>query len=144
MRAKLTAQLLGYLGLIPFYAALLAFFLLEDYPRSLAIQGFLIYSLAILSFLGGAVWGFARTLPQQAQVLRLMVSNGIVIFAVTCLLTGQTTVASASLMLGYLALLWYERHVDSTDGWYPAMRFRLTMGVVVAHIGYAVLMVADA
>jgi hypothetical protein len=144
MRAQLTAQLLGYLGLIPFYAALLAFSLLEDYPRSLAIQGFLIYSLAILSFLGGALWGFARTLPQDAQALRLIVSNGIVIFAVSCLLTGQTTVASASLMLGYLALLWYERRVDSTDGWYPVMRFRLTVGVVVAHIGYAVLMIVGA
>lgn len=144
MRARLTAQTLGYFGLAPFYGALLAFALLEDYPRSLAIQGFLIYSLAILSFLGGAVWGFARTLPSNEQALRLIVSNGIVIFAVACLLTAQTTIASASLLVGYLALLWYERRVDGSDGWYAVMRLRLTVGVVFAHIVYAVLMMNGA
>jgi hypothetical protein len=144
MRARLTAQILGYMGLVPFYGALLAFALLEDYPRSLAIQGFLIYSLAILSFLGGAVWGFARTLPSEEQALRLIVSNGIAIFAVACLLTAQTTIASAALLVGYLALLWYERRVDGSAGWYAVMRLRLTMGVVFAHIIYAVLMMNGA
>jgi len=144
MRAKLTAQILGYSGLLPFYGALIAFAWLEDYPRSLAIQGFLIYSLAILSFLGGSVWGFARTRPNTDQTLRLIVSNGVVIFAVTCLLIGQTTVASASLMLGYLTLLWYERRVDGVDGWYPLMRLHLTLGVVLAHIIYAALMISGA
>lgn len=144
MRARLTALTLGYLGLIPFYGALLAFALLEDYPRSLAIQGFLIYSLAILSFLGGAVWGFARTLPTDEQALRLIVSNGIVIFAVACLLTAQTTVASASLLVGYLALLWYERRIDGAEGWYALMRLRLTLGVVIAHVIYVALMISEA
>ena len=142
MRAKLTAQTLGYLGLIPFYGFLAGFAFLEDYPRSLSVQGFLIYSLAILSFLGGAVWGYARTFPDGQQVTRLLVSNGIVVFAVCCLLTAQTTVAATSLLLGYLALLWFERAVDGKEGWYPRMRWRLTVGVVLAHVGYGLLQIA--
>jgi len=104
----------------------------------------LIYSLAILSFLGGAVWGYARTFPDGQQVTRLLVSNGIVVFAVCCLLTAQTTVAATSLLLGYLALLWFERAVDGREGWYPRMRWRLTVGVVIAHVGYGLLQIAGA
>jgi len=38
------------------------------------------------------------------------------------------------LMLGYLALLWYERRTQETRNWYSAMRVRLTLGVVFAHL----------
>lgn len=144
MHARLTASALGYAGLIPFYAFLLGFALLEDYPRSLSIQGFLLYSLAILSFLGGALWGQARTVDPAEQPFRLIVSNGIVIFAVACLLTAQTTLAASLMLLGYLTLLWFERNVDGTEGWYPQLRFRLTAGVALAHVLYAVLHITGA
>lgn len=144
MQARLTASVLGYAGLIPFYGFLLGFALLEDYPRSLSIQGFLLYSLAILSFLGGTVWGYARNQPLGEQTLRLVVSNGVVIFAVACLLTAQTTLAATLMLLGYLALLWYERNVDGTEGWYATLRWRLTAGVVLAHVFYAILHIMGA
>ncbi len=144
MQAKLTARALGFAGLLPFYGFLAGYLFLEDYPRSLSVQGFVIYSLAILSFLSGAVWGYARERPPEDQRLRLLVSNGVVIFAVASLLTAQTMLASVLLTLGYLALLWYERNVDGTQGWYAAMRLQLTVGVVIAHIAYAALHVIDA
>jgi len=144
VHAKLTIQTLGYAGLLPFYGFLAGFALLDDYPRALSVQGFLIYSLAILSFLGGTLWGFARTLPDGEQVARLVVSNGVVLFAVCCLLTAQTTIAATALMLGYLALVWYERRIDGHAGWYSQLRMRLTIGVVIAHVGYATLQFTDA
>jgi hypothetical protein len=64
------------------------------------------------------------------------VSNGLVIFAVVSLLTAQLVLAAFLLMLGYLALLWYERRVDSHRDWYSAMRAQLTSGVVIAHLLY--------
>lgn len=144
MRAQLTARALGFAGLIPFYGALAGFLFFEDYPRSLAVQGFLVYGLAILCFLAGALWGFARGLPDDQQAQRLLVSNGVVIFAVASMLTAQFMVAALLLMLGFLALLWFERNVDGREGWYPQMRWQLTAGVVLAHLLYVALHVSGA
>ena len=71
-----------------------------------------------------------------------MISNGLVVFAVASVLTAQAMMAAGLLMLGYIALLWYERNVDDTTGWYAQLRFQLTLGVVVAHGLYLWLHVA--
>ena len=136
MRSELITRALGFAGLLPFYLFLAGLLWLVDYPRALSAQGFIIYSLAILCFLAGAVWGDARRLPSEQQTWRLLVSNGLVIFAVVSMLTAQLVLAAFLLMLGYLALLWYERRVDSHRDWYSAMRAQLTSGVVVAHLLY--------
>ena len=136
MQAKLTAHVLGFLGLVPFYLFLLGFWLTEDYPRSVSVQGFVIYSLAILCFLSGVLWGSVKTLSPVEQPMRLFISNGLVVFAVASVLTAQAVMAAGLLMLGYLALLWYERNVDDTSGWYARMRWQLTAGVVLAHALY--------
>ena len=142
MRPQLTTQALGYAGLIPFYAFLIGAALLEDYPRALSIQGFVIYSLAILSFLSGALWGHTRLPSDREQTIDLVISNGIVIFVVASVLTAQVVLAVLLLTLGYLALLWYERRTQPIRNWYSAMRARLTLGVVFAHLLYVGLNVA--
>ncbi|MDA8659575.1 DUF3429 domain-containing protein [Luminiphilus sp.] len=134
MRPQLTTQLLGFAGLTPFYFSLFGVAFLQEYPRALSVQGFVIYSLAILCFLSGALWGHARRLPDNDQHWHLLVSNGLVIFAVASVLTAQVVLAVLLLMLGYLALLWYERRTQETRNWYSAMRVRLTLGVVFAHL----------
>ena len=135
MRSRLTTQVLGFAGLTPFYLSLAGVALLEDYPRALSVQGFVIYSLAILCFLSGALW-HARSLPDRDQIGHLVISNGIVIFAVASVLTAQVVLAVLLLMLGYLALLWFERRTEETKNWYSAMRAQLTLGVVLAHLLY--------
>ena len=64
---------------------------------------------------------------------RLLVSNGVVLFAVAAVLTAKVWLATVALMGGYLALLWYERGVESLPAWYAVMRRNLTLGVVLAH-----------
>ena len=64
---------------------------------------------------------------------RLLISNGVVLFAVAAVLTAKTWLAAVALMGGYLALLWYERGVESLPAWYAVMRRNLTLGVVCAH-----------
>lgn len=144
MTTQSMARWLGFLGLVPFYGFLLGFALLEDWPRALSKQGFVIYSLAILSFLGGTQWRPALVNNSAESLSRLIVSNGIVIYAVIAVLTAQVFLAGLLLMLGYLALLWYERRIDGRSGWYPALRWQLTFGVVIAHLGFAVLQVIGA
>ncbi len=127
-------QGLGYAGLLPFVAALVGTFFFQDYPAALSRQAFVVYSLAILCFLAGTLWGSAIHYPQRPKLLRLVISNGIVIFAVLGILTAQQVLATALLMLGYMALLWYERNSSGTAGWYPRLRARLTWTAVVLHV----------
>ena len=64
---------------------------------------------------------------------RLLISNGVVLFAVSAVLTAKAWLAAVALMGGYLALLWYERGAENLLAWYAAMRRNLTLGVVLAH-----------
>ena len=123
---------LGYAGLLPFYGFLLGIWLLQDWPAAVSVQGFVVYSLAILSFLGGTLWGRVQSL-EKPMMARLLVSNGVVVFAVAAVLTAKAWLAALALMCGYLALLWYERGTEVLPQWYGVMRRNLTLGVVIAH-----------
>ncbi|GIR69509.1 MAG: hypothetical protein CM15mP74_07600 [Halieaceae bacterium] len=96
------------------------------------MQGFVIYSLGILCFLAGTLWGRVQTV-EQPSISRLLVSNGLVLFAVAAVLTAKAWLASVALMTAYLALLWYERGAETLPTWYQLMRRNLTLGVVAAH-----------
>ena len=147
MSSRLISQLLGYAGLIPFFGFCLGFSSLEDWPRSLSIQGFVIYSLAIFAFLAGALWGqvqAVREVDGESAASTLIISNGLVLFGVAAILTAQAMMAAVFLMLGYIALFWYETRVSSLETWYRKMRCRLTLGVVFAHIIFVVLHIAGA
>ena len=138
MSNRAVMLMLGYAGLLPFYGFLLGIWLLQDWPAAVSVQGFVIYSLAILSFLGGTLWGRVQSLDDP-MMPRLVVSNGVVIFAVAAVLTAKAWLASVALMCGYLALLWYERGTETLPNWYGAMRRNLTVGVVIAHTLFFVL-----
>ncbi len=138
----LTIRGLGFAGLAPFFLFVLGVWFLHDYPRALSQQGFVVYSLAILCFLAGSLWGSAMHRQGKDKLLRLVVSNGIVLFAAFSVLTAQALVASVLLALGYLATLWYERSSGSRRGWYASLRLQLTLLVVTLHIAYIAGLIA--
>ena len=144
MSSRLMTQLLGYAGLLPFFGFCLGFATLEDWPRSLSIQGFVIYSLAIFCFLADALWGQEQRVQSASALSTLVISNGLVLFGVASILTAQAMMASVFLMFGYGALAWYEGRISDLEPWYRALRVRLTLGVVVAHLGFAALHVTGA
>ena len=123
---------LGYAGLLPFYGFLAGAWLLTDWPGAVSVQGFVMYSLGILCFLGGTIWGRVQSV-EEPLMARLLISNCVVLFAVTAVLTAKVWLAAVALMGGYLALLWYERGAENLPGWYAAMRRNLTLGVLLAH-----------
>ena len=144
MSRVVTSQWLGYLGLTPFLGFCAGFYWLEDWSRSVSVQGFVIYSLAIFCFLAGALWGQAQRSDETLSVPTLLISNGLVLFAVTALLTAQAMLASVLLALGYLALLWFELRTSSQERWYLVMRKRLTLGVFATHLIYVSLHISGA
>lgn len=131
------ARSLGYAGLLPFAGFALGVWTLGGYVQALSMQGFLVYSLAILCFLAGSLWGSTPLQPEPARVPRLLVSNGVVIFAVLGFLTAQPLIAVLLLMLGHLAQLWYELNTLVRGSWYRTLRTRLTLVAVSTHLVYA-------
>jgi len=125
--------MLGYAGLLPFYGFLAGSWWLRDWPAAVSVQGFVIYSLGILSFLGGSLWGRVQPLDEPGAA-RLIISNGVVLFGVAAVLTAQAWLAAVGLMIAYVALAWYEGRTESLPPWYLRMRRTLTAGVVTAHV----------
>jgi FtsH-binding integral membrane protein len=63
-----TAWLLGFLGLIPFVGLALSFVLMEPSARPMLAHALLLYSVCIISFLGGIHWGIAMVFHELPVV----------------------------------------------------------------------------
>jgi hypothetical protein len=64
---------LGYAGLLPFAACVLAIALLEGEGRALAVRALVAYGAVILSFLGAVHWGLLLRQPDAAAQARLAI-----------------------------------------------------------------------
>ncbi|HEY7775934.1 MAG TPA: DUF3429 domain-containing protein [Kineobactrum sp.] len=133
---NVTARNLGFAGVLPFLLVALGVWFSSESQLRLFQQGFLVYSLAILCFLAGTLWGTALHRRGTEKLQRLLVSNTIVVIAAGCVVFAPAAIAAGFLALFYLFTLWYERRSGSHSGWYPAMRLQLTWLVVVLHIAY--------
>lgn len=131
-------QTLGFAGLIPFIATALGTMFLDDLLLALSQRSFLLYSTAILCFLAGTLWGETLPEPKPGQGAAILVSNGVVLFAVFAMLTAQPMLAAVFLMLGHLAQLWYERQKPDRSPWYTRLRSRLTLVAVFTHLMFIV------
>lgn len=129
------AQRLGFAGLVPFL--LLALAGLLDIYGATAIQWFIFYSVAIISFLAGVHWGLQ--LPQaDANTKRRLgwcMVPPVLAFAVLAASTWLSPLAVLA-WLAVLHLFWlnYERRHLGAHAWYVAMRGQLTFTVVALHI----------
>ncbi len=130
-----TATRLGWAGLIPFPALVIASQLLPGQPWLAWLAA---YALAIICFLAGAWWGIALL---RRDVRILLASNAVVVFAWACFL------ANAALFLPLAAcLLYLEYRVEQgyplfgpTPHYYRQLRLRLTAIACVSLLaGFAV------
>lgn len=131
-------RLLGILGVVPFVLASLGSLFFDDLLLPLSQRGFLVYSLAILCFLAGTLWGEALPALKSGQRATILISNGVVLFAVFATLAGQLLLTALLLMLGYMALFWFERNLLERERWYTRLRGWLTSAVVVSHMTFAI------
>ena len=134
MTPRRVMVLLGAAGLLPFLATAGGLFVFDDLLLALCQRAFLLYSTAILCFLAGTLWGETLPLPADGQGATILVSNGIVLFAVFAMLTAQPALAALLLMLGHLAQLWYERQSLRRPRWYVALRTWLTTVAAATHL----------
>lgn len=136
-----TMAKLGYMGLIPFLFGLLLS--LTD-SQFLGLSGetlFITYSVVILSFLSGILWGNGiENFESQTSNKALILSNVIVLAAWLTVLLGeqQEFLTTLVLIIGYIAVWRAERSMreenqsEGPDGYFD-MRTRLTSSVVLMH-----------
>ncbi|UPR30746.1 DUF3429 domain-containing protein [Vibrio crassostreae] len=136
-----TMAKLGYMGLIPFLFGLLLS--LTD-SKFFSLSGetlFITYSVVILSFLSGILWGNGiENFESQSSNKALILSNVIVLAAWLAVLLGeqQEFLTTLILILGYIAVWRAERSMreenqsEGPDGYFD-MRTRLTSSVVLMH-----------
>lgn len=136
-----TMAKLGYMGLIPFLFGLLLS--LTD-SQFLGLSGetlFITYSVVILSFLSGILWGNGiENFESQSSNKALILSNVIVLVAWVEVLLGEQKefLTTLILIIGYIAVWRAERSMreenqsEGPDGYFD-MRTRLTSSVVLMH-----------
>lgn len=135
VRVETMGMRLGYLGLIPFvFGAVTA--LLSQELVSLAFQAFILYSLAILSFMGGVHWGLAL-ITGTRQSTRLLISVVPVVAAWICLIALPAPLTLAVLGGGFIAQWLIDRPILAElpiPSWYLEMRPRLAYVVAGCHL----------
>ena len=135
VRVETMGLRLGYLGLIPFvFGAVTA--LLSQELVSLAFQAFILYSLAILSFMGGVHWGLAL-ITGTRQSTRLLISVIPVVAAWICLIALPAPLTLAVLGGGFIAQWFIDRSILAElpiPSWYLEMRPRLAYMVAGCHL----------
>ena len=138
---------LGFLGLFPFFAGLvLSATQYEIYGIS-GVTVFTTYSLAILCFLAGTVWG--QILKVEASLtyqMNLIMTNVLVVIGWFAFFTSQTLyvfgiVVFAVAFVGILFLEFNLFKLSTTrqNGQYARLRIILTSIVVAAHAGMVVI-----
>jgi hypothetical protein len=132
---------LGYAGLLPFLAVVWAAYADLSLGAWSASHLFLSYSVIILSFLAGALWGKAKELEESNVSRFLLISSNV--FALTAwlaVLLGKDylSVGLAVSMTGFILVYLVEHKIrgllQGMDSAYLKFRLTLTSVVCLAHL----------
>jgi hypothetical protein len=131
-------QMLGYGGLVPFFAlSLISVFSSAGEIQQIAQNGLLFYTVAIISFVGAVSWGLALAMHELSalQRIRLLLWSVVpsLLAVAAALLSGRFAVFGlmAVLSLAY----WMDRLHGQQMGFPQAwirLRLQLTLGVLIA------------
>lgn len=132
-----TVQVLGFGGLLPFYALLAVAFFSLPWPSAIGLeQAFFNYSLIIASFMAGILWALACWQLKQGQTTLLWVGSGValLIFIVGCLAAPWNLLGMMAVYSLLLALEFWPRVAQQHWSGYRALRITLTLSVLLVHI----------
>ena len=127
--STITAQLLGFSGLLPIAAIFFSALIWPQYLTKLSLLANL-YAGTIFSFLGGIQWGLSISPQAQVRISkRLLVSIAPSLWTVLALQLPAAQ-ASWSLVAGLNALLFFEltdAEKSQRPPWYIPLRINLTL-----------------
>lgn len=136
------ALYLGFAGLIPFIAPTLLMAVTESYFPELAYAQ-LAYSASIVSFLGGARWGFALPESSPAKPDWINLANSVVPSLLACvamLMSDSIVQATTMIIMGLGISLHYDLSLLPTyPSWFKALRSILTAVAFFSLIGTLII-----
>ncbi|MBU2895558.1 DUF3429 domain-containing protein [Vibrio hepatarius] len=136
-----TMAKLGYMGLVPFLFGLLLSLTGSRFIGHSGEEFFITYSVVILSFLSGILWGNSiENFESRLSNKSLIFSNLVVLSAWLSVLLGEQneSVSLLILLIGYITVWRAEKsmrleHQSTGPEGYFDMRTRLTSSVVLMH-----------
>lgn len=136
------ALYLGFAGLIPFVSPTLFMAVTETYCPQLAYVQ-LAYAASIVSFLGGARWGFALPESSPAKPDWINLSNSVVpslLACVTMLMSDSIVPAVTMIIMGLGIALHYDLALLPTyPSWFKALRAILTIVAFFSLLGTLIM-----
>lgn len=136
------ALYLGLAGLIPFVCPALFMGVTESYVPELAYAQ-VAYAASILSFLGGARWGFALPESSPAKPDWINLANSVVpslLAWVTMLMSDGIVPAATMVIMGLGISLHYDLSLLPTyPSWFKALRAILTLVAFFSLLGTIIL-----
>lgn len=136
------ALYLGFAGLIPFVTPTLLMAVTENYFPELAFAQ-LAYGASIVSFLGGARWGFALPESSPAKPDWINLANSVVpsLLAWVAMLMSDSIIPAATMVIMGLGIsLHYDLSLLPTyPSWFKALRSVLTMVAFFSLVGTLII-----
>ncbi|XP_029355187.1 transmembrane protein 69-like isoform X2 [Echeneis naucrates] len=142
LKSPKPALYLGFAGLLPFVCPTLLMAVTENYLPELAFAQ-LAYSAAIISFLGGARWGFALPESSPAKPDWINLANSVVpslLAWVTMLMSDNIIPAVTMVIMGLGISLHYDLSLLPTyPSWFKALRSILTTVAMFSLVGTLIM-----
>ncbi len=131
---KKLSKILGYLGLIPFYA-LTIFYFLSNF-NNYVIEVYLFYSNIIIAFICGAQWSkiLNGNLPNSNLILTASVTIPIVAFVLDFFSNQNINIVFYIITFFVLNLIDAKIFKETTNIWYATLRKRLTFLVIISQV----------
>jgi hypothetical protein len=130
---KKLSKILGYLGLIPFYA-LTIFYFLSNF-NNYVIEVYLFYSNIIIAFICGTHWSkiLNGNLPNSNLILTASVTIPIVAFVLDFFSNQNINIVFYIITFFVLNLI-DAKIIKETNIWYATLRKRLTFLVIISQV----------
>ena len=130
------ARLLGFLGIAPFFVCAVLVWSGNENFHGAATKGLIGYGAVILSFIGGAHWGFASRILSEGNIA----AGRLLILSVVPSLVGWISIlippawSFALLALAFASVLMLDKWAVSqqlTPDWWVSLRLPLSLTVAI-------------
>ena len=142
-----TTYILGIAGLTPFILGVILSILEYEVSGVPGVTIFTTYSLAILCFLAGSLWGQVLKVPVSSNNQKILIAtNVLVVIGWVAYLASEEFFITSIIVLGFtfagivfLEVKLFKNSTASQDGTYARLRFVLTNLVLAAHAGMVII-----